>query len=144
MGKIATNSDVNSKVGSSLSPNTKCPTRTEIQNTGKANISGIYAPVQCVQVGDISKPVFTINFGGSPMNDWYTISQAGYPPTGGGMDYLMYMGGMSASFSEGEGFGKAGAEKFAYNKTIYVRWKGGSTSTIPASQVVAGGSYSVG
>lgn len=55
MGKIATNSEVNSKVGSSLSPAVKCLTKSEILATGVAVINGTYLNSQTVQLDDISK-----------------------------------------------------------------------------------------
>lgn len=144
MGKIATNSDVNSKVGSSLSPDAKCPTKTEIQNTGKASISGIYSNVQCVQSVDISKPVFRLTFRGEMMTDNYWISQKSTPPTSAGTSWLLYSGGQTAILSEGTGIGDKGSESFAFGKNIYVRRNNGNSYTVPASQVVAGGSYTVG
>ena len=55
MGKIATWSEINSKVGTSGSPSNKCPTKSEILATGKVSISGNYLNNQLVQLEDITR-----------------------------------------------------------------------------------------
>lgn len=55
MGKIATWSDVNSKIGTSGSPSSKCPTKNEILATDKAVISGSYSTQQLVDINNITK-----------------------------------------------------------------------------------------
>lgn len=55
MAKMATNGEVNSKIGSSLSPASKCPTKKVITDTGIANVSGTYSDTQLVDLANVSK-----------------------------------------------------------------------------------------
>lgn len=54
---IASNSEVNAKIGSSLVPTNpdKCPTYSEIYDTGKANLTGGYSSNMLVKYSDITK-----------------------------------------------------------------------------------------
>lgn len=62
MGKIANWSEVNSKFGTTGSPTSKCPTKTELVNS-KLEVSGGYSNNQTVQLSDITKRVaFTLTF----------------------------------------------------------------------------------
>lgn len=62
MGQIATNSRVNSKINSSLSPANQCPTKAVIIQTHKAIVNGSYTNTQCVQIGDILSNTNLITF----------------------------------------------------------------------------------
>ena len=61
MSKRATNSEVNSKIGSSLTPSAKCPTKAEIVNTGKGVVSG-YSNNQLVDLASVSKKSIVVTF----------------------------------------------------------------------------------
>lgn len=63
MTKRAINSEVNSKVGSSLSPASKCPTKAEVIATGKATVSG-YENNQLIDLDSVNRIIeyFTITF----------------------------------------------------------------------------------
>lgn len=64
MTKIATNQEINSKINSSLFPPNKCPTRQEIEATGKGKVSNLYKNTQLVsqEVVTLLKETVSIYF----------------------------------------------------------------------------------
>lgn len=75
MGKIATNSDVNSKIGSSLTPAAKCPTKKEIVATGKGTVSG-YSDNQLVDLSSVTKKNIVVTFRVDPIG-YYEVQIGG-------------------------------------------------------------------
>lgn len=145
MSKIITNSETNSKVGSSLSPSAKCPTKSEILATDKAEVIGLYSNNQCIQDANVSKKIetFKLTFRGTE-SDNYTVSQQSLPPTDPGPNYRIEIGGETLTLTEGQSFGYRNQEKFAFNKAIYVRKLTGQSYTVPVSSVTKNGTYTVG
>ena len=141
--KRATNSEVNSKVGSSLSPSVKCPTRKEIVDTGKATVLELgSADNKLVSIDSVNikvTPEFSIILSDSLAS--YTISQTGYQPIDG--THMMFMGGITAKLKAGQTLSGGTMDTFAFNKAVYVKSTSGSTTLIPASSVKRGGSYTV-
>ena len=141
--KRATNSEVNSKVGSSLTPSAKCPTRKEIVDTGKATVLELgSADNKLVSIDSVNikvTPKFSIILSDSHAS--YTISQIGYQPFDG--NHRMYMGGITVELKEGQALSGGAKDTFAFNKAIRIKSTNGLTTSIPASSVKSGGSYTV-
>jgi hypothetical protein len=68
--KRATNSEVNSKIGSSLTPSTKCPTKAEVVATGKGTVSS-YSDSQLVDLDNVNKNSIVITFRVDPIEVYY-------------------------------------------------------------------------
>lgn len=78
MSKIITNGEANSINSALLTPTNKCPTLTELKNTGKFTIAGSYATNQLVQKEHVSKKVESYTYGlfvlNTPVYATYDIS----------------------------------------------------------------------
>ena len=75
MSKRATNSEVNSKIGSSLTPAAKCPTKKEIVATGKGTVSG-YSDNQLVDLSSVTKKNIVVTFRVNPIG-YYEVQIGG-------------------------------------------------------------------
>lgn len=55
--KMATNAEINLKIGTSLFPINQCPTKAQVIATEKGRIKGYYRDTQLIKLNDVTKPL---------------------------------------------------------------------------------------
>lgn len=76
MAKMATWSEINSKLGSSGTPSNKCPIRSEIEETGKGTVSESVSTNQLVDISQVSKSLDRVDLEFAVAGRWNEIREA--------------------------------------------------------------------